>query len=66
MEMRTDQNVPQKAEAPNRPRDMLSRLYREIGIPAVAAALEAPASKPLNPPQSREDIPPVHRADEAA
>jgi hypothetical protein len=66
MEMSTDQNLPQKAEAPNRPRDILSRLYREIGIPAVAAVLEATAGEPLNQPQSREDIPSLHMADRAA
>ena len=27
--------------APNEPRDLLARLYREIGISAVAAALES-------------------------
>jgi hypothetical protein len=57
MEMSAEhyRNVPRKAEAPNRRRDMLSMHYREIGIPAVAAALEATASKPLIPPQSREE-----------
>jgi hypothetical protein len=29
--------------APNEPRDLLARLYREIGISAVAAALEPAA-----------------------
>jgi hypothetical protein len=29
--MATDQNIPQEAAA-NRPRDLLLRLYREIGI----------------------------------
>ncbi|MGH6813651.1 MAG: hypothetical protein ACREDM_15355 [Methylocella sp.] len=64
--MNTDQNIPQKAAASIRPPDLLSRLYREIGISAVAAALEATMRKPQIPPQSREDIPAVLRDDEAA
>jgi hypothetical protein len=66
MEMNTDQSVPQKTAASNGPRDLISRLYREIGISAVAAALEATARKPQKPPQSRMDIPAVLRDDEAA
>jgi len=66
MDMSTDQNIPKKAAATNRPSDLLSRLYREIGISAVAAALEATARKPPMPPQSRKDIPAVLRDDEAA
>ena len=65
IEMAPDQNIPQEAAA-NRPRDPLLRLYREIGISAVAAALEAIARKPQTPPQSRKDIPAVLRGDEAA
>ena len=65
-EMSTDQNIPQKATATNRPADLLSRLYREIGISAVAAALEATARKPQKPAPSRKDIPAVLRDDEAA
>ncbi len=64
--MSTDQIIPQDAAASNRPSDLLSRLYREIGISAVAAALEATARKPPNPPQSRKDIPALFRDDEAA
>jgi len=64
--MSTDQNIPQKAAASNRPADLLSRLYREIGISAVAAALEATARKPQKPPQSGKDISALHRDDEAA
>jgi len=65
MEMNTNQNVPQKTAASNRPRDLISRLYREIGISAVAAALEATARKPQKPAPSRKDIPAVLRGDEA-
>ncbi len=66
MEMSTNQNIPQKAAAANRPGDLLSRLYREIGISAVAAALEATARKPQKPAPSRKDIPAVLRDSEAA
>ncbi len=66
MEMSTDQNIPQKAAASNRPPDLISRLYREIGISAVAAALEATARKPQKPAPSRKDIPAVLRDGEAA
>jgi hypothetical protein len=63
MEMNTEQNVPQKATATNRPVDLLSRLYREIGISAVAAALEA--CKPQKSAPRRKDIPAVLRDGEA-
>jgi hypothetical protein len=66
MEMSTSQTIQQEAAASNRPSDLLSRLYREIGISAVAAALEATARKPPKPPQSRKDIPALLRDDEAA
>jgi len=66
MEMTPDQNVAQKSAAPNGPRDLISRLYREIGISAVAAALEAIARKPQKPLPSRKDLPAVLRGDEAA
>lgn len=36
-QIKSDEPAPQ----PNGPRDLLSRLYREIGISAVAAALES-------------------------
>ena len=64
--MNTDQNVSQKTAASNRPLDLISRLYREIGISAVAAALEATAQKPQKPPRSRNDILVVLRDNEAA
>lgn len=63
--MSSDQNTPQTAAA-NKPRDLLSRLYREIGISAVAAALEASARKPQMQSHKRKDIPAVLRNDEAA
>ncbi|MCI0598131.1 MAG: hypothetical protein L0Y50_04325 [Beijerinckiaceae bacterium] len=64
--MKTDQNMPQAAATSNRPRDLISKLYREIGISAVAAALEATSRKSQKPPQSRRDIPAVLRGEEAA
>lgn len=64
--MSTDQNVPPKAAAASRPHDLLSKLYREIGISAVAAALEAIARKPQKPSTGRRDIPAILRDDEAA
>ena len=64
--MSTDQNIPQKAAASTRPGDLLSRLYREIGISAVAAALEATTRKPQQPPQRRKDIPAVLRDGDGA
>jgi hypothetical protein len=66
MEMKTDQNIPQKAAASNQPADLLSNLYREIGISAVAAAIEATARKPQKSVPSHKDIPAVLRDDEAA
>jgi hypothetical protein len=64
--MNTDQNPPQ-ADAATRPRDLLSRLYREIGISAVAAALEATARTTQRPSQKqRKEIPAILRNDEAA
>ena len=64
--MSTDQNIPQKAAVFNPPPDLLSRLYREIGISAVAAALEATARKPQKPAPSRKDMPAVLTDGEAA
>jgi hypothetical protein len=63
--MSTEQDTKQPAAASG-PRDLLSRLYREIGISAVAAALEASARKPQKAAQKRKDIPAVLRNDEAA
>ena len=66
MEMSTNQNTPQKAAASNQATDLIAKLYREIGISAVAAALEATARKPQKPAPSRKDIPAVLRDGEAA
>jgi hypothetical protein len=66
MDMMKEQNVPQPIAAAGRPRDLLSRLYREIGISAVAGALAASARKPQKPSQNRKDIPAILRGDEAA
>ena len=52
--------------AQERPHDLISRLYREIGISAVAAALEAASHQPQKPSPVRKDIPAVLRNDEAA
>ena len=64
--MVTEPNIPQPAAATGRSRDLLSKLYREIGISAVVAALEATAPKPQKPAQNRKDLPAVLRGDEAA
>jgi hypothetical protein len=63
--MSGDQKTP-PASAASGSRDLLARLYREIGISAVAAALEAISRKAQNPNQKRKDIPAVLRNDEAA
>ncbi len=50
------------------PHDLLARLYREIGISAVAAALNVMA-RPAPPPPSVEedrDVPAVLRSDDIA
>jgi hypothetical protein len=62
--MITEQNIPQPAAATGRSRDLLSKLYREIGISAVVAALEA-THKPQKPVHNRKDLPAVLRDDEA-
>jgi len=64
--MTKEQNAMQSVAAAGRPRDLLSKLYREIGISAVAGALEASARKPQKPSQSRKDIPAVLRSEDAA
>lgn len=60
-----DQKIAQNHAAPNRPRDLISGLYREIGISAVAAALEATAPKSQYALPSRKDIPVIQRAEVA-
>lgn len=66
----TEQNAfPPTVARQNSPRDLLSRLYREIGISAVAAALESSARKPQKPAQGQiAEAPSVlrFRDDEAA
>ena len=64
--MTFNQNAAQKSAAPAGARDLISRLYREIGISAVAAALEATARKPKKAVPSCKDVPAVLRDDEAA
>ncbi len=64
--MTKKQTALQSVAAEGRPRDLLSKLYREIGISAVAGALEASTRKPQKPSQSPKDIPAVLRSDEAA
>jgi hypothetical protein len=50
--MATEQSIPQTAAAKDGSRDLLSKRYRKIGIPAVLAALEA--AKPM---RNRKDVP---------
>jgi hypothetical protein len=51
----------------NGPRDLLSRLYREIGISAVAAALESSAREPKKAaPVRHAEFPAFLRDDRAA
>ena len=65
--MTSEQRVLEPAAgAENRPRDLIARLYREIGISAVAAALEAGARKPQKPSQSGREIPAILPGEEAA
>jgi hypothetical protein len=64
--MSADQKIADTSAVPNGARDLISRLYREIGISAVAAALAATARKPQKPAPNRKDIPAILRDDEAA
>jgi hypothetical protein len=60
---------PQQTNAPDNSqhaRDLLARLYREIGISAVAAALQIPTPKSETGLESRRDIPAMLRKDLAA
>src|SRR5262249_22335797 len=45
-------------------RDMILEFYRNIGISAVAAALEATSRKPQGPMPSRTDVPAIQAAPE--
>lgn len=50
----------------NGPRDLLSRLYREIGISAVAAALESSSASKKPQPDRPAEFPAFLRDDRAA
>ena len=63
--MNQQNQAQQPAPQPGGARDLLSRLYRDIGISAVAAALESvkrPKAKPIEPGQN----PAVLREEKAA
>jgi hypothetical protein len=47
---------------PNTPRDLLARLYREIGISAVAAALQVQVDKPARSAHSEAPTPRLPKA----
>lgn len=48
-----------------RPADLLSKLYRDIGISAVAGALESSARRPKKPtPIRAADVPAILRNDD--
>ncbi len=67
MQMMTEERVLDPVAATEKPPlDLIARLYREIGISAVAAALAASARKPQKPNQSRKEIPAILRGEEAA
>lgn len=60
---------PQHSQAiqhPEHARDLLARLYREIGISAVAAALQIPVPKADPEMDQRRDVPPMLRKELAA
>lgn len=63
--MTPNRNAVQDSATSNGPRDLM-RFYREIGIAAVAAALEASARKPQKPTPSRKDVPAVRWGADAA
>ncbi len=52
----------------NKPRDLLSQLYREIGISAVAAALDIMTTPAAAAPERAEPqrVPPLLRSDDLA
>lgn len=64
----TEQTTASQTATPkNGPRDLLSRLYREIGISAVAAALESSAREQKKPaPVRPAEFPAFLRDDRAA
>lgn len=63
----TTQNTPEAILRQARPVDLLSKLYRDIGISAVAGALESSARRPQKPTQVRAmDLPAILQNCEAA
>jgi hypothetical protein len=64
----TEEAISQKtAAASTGPRDLLARLYREIGISAVAAALQLSEKKPEGQKQpEKQELPHFLQNDEAA
>ena len=65
LKMSADQNTPVAGDT-NQPGDLQLILYREIGIPALLAALVATAPKRQKLSQKRKEIPAVLCYDEAA
>lgn len=64
--MTPNRNAAQNSATSNGPRDLNLQFYREVGIAAVAAALEASARKPQKPTPSRKDVPAVRWGADAA
>ena len=64
--MKSDQKFAQSHATRHGSCDLISGLYRKIGISAVAAALEATASKSQNAVPSCKGIPTVLRGEVAA
>lgn len=64
--MTTQSASNQTAARENGPRDLLSRLYREIGISAVAAALQSSAAPKQPQPSRPAEFPAFLRDDRAA
>lgn len=63
----TMQHAPEPVVPSTRPVDLLSPLYRNIGISAVAGALESSARRPKKPVPNRiVDLPAILRNDETA
>jgi hypothetical protein len=63
----TVQHAPEPVPLQERPVDLLSSLYRNIGISAVAAALESSARRQQKPAPIRTmDLPAILRSEESA
>ncbi len=63
----TMQHAPEPVVPQSRSTDLLSSLYRNIGISAVAGALESSARRPRKPAPIRPaDLPAILRDDETA